>query len=97
MIFDYDPGSGCKPLTVDFTNLSRFVDPESYYWDFGDGATSTMEHPTHIYVTEGSYTVSLRASNPLDTVTELKPFIIEVFDIPVASFDVRPNPVFYTR
>ena len=92
--FDYDPEFGCKPLTVNFTNLSEFVDPESYFWDFGDGATSTEINPSHTYVSTGTYSVSLRASNPLDTLVEFKPLIIEVFDLPVASFDVRPNPVF---
>ena len=31
----------------------------SYYWDFGDGSTSTTSSPTHVYSTDGTYTVSL--------------------------------------
>lgn len=31
----------------------------SYLWDFGDGETSTEEHPTHVYTNPGIYTVSL--------------------------------------
>jgi PKD repeat protein len=46
------------PLTVKFQNFSggqalRFL------WDFGDGTTSTDEAPTHTYVAEGNYTVTL--------------------------------------
>jgi len=29
----------------------------SYSWDFGDGFTSTLKSPSHIYTTEGKYTI----------------------------------------
>ena len=35
----------------------------SYSWSFGDGATSTQENPTHIYATDGTYTVVMTATN----------------------------------
>jgi len=44
--FSYDPPEGCMPLRVSFTNLSQFADPNSYQWDFGDGATSQAINPT---------------------------------------------------
>ncbi len=47
---------------------SSFVDqstnsPTEWRWDFGDGTISTEQNPTHVYSTEGSYPVSLTASN----------------------------------
>ena len=45
------------PTTVDFTNTSFFSN--SYYWDFGDGNTSTSTNPSHTYTSFGTYTVSL--------------------------------------
>ncbi len=46
-----------------FTNES--TNATSYSWDFGDGTTSTAEHPNHTYPAEaGSYTVTLTATNP---------------------------------
>lgn len=45
--------------TVTFTNTSS--DATSYAWDFGDGNTSTMENPQHIYAGDGVYTVTLIA------------------------------------
>ena len=30
-----------------------------YNWDFGDGNTSTDENPTHVYVKEGTYQITL--------------------------------------
>jgi PKD repeat protein len=54
------PTSGLKPLTVDFSDSSSSYDGiAAWDWDFGDGDTSTEQNPTHVYTTEGSYTVSL--------------------------------------
>ena len=35
----------------------------TYMWDFGDGATSTLEMPSHVYTTTGNYTVSLTVTD----------------------------------
>jgi gliding motility-associated-like protein len=48
---------GCTPLYVDFTNQS--VGGDSFEWFFGDGTTSTLEHPDHTYVIGGIHTVIL--------------------------------------
>ncbi|MFB0923945.1 MAG: PKD domain-containing protein, partial [Vicingaceae bacterium] len=42
-------------------NLSNFS--SSYTWDFGDGNSSSEEHPQHIYTTEGNYDITLIATN----------------------------------
>lgn len=34
----------------------------SYYWDFGDGNTSTEENPRHLYQEAGTYEVTLTVS-----------------------------------
>jgi PKD repeat protein len=47
--------------TVTFTNTSTGAD--SYLWDFGDGNSSTEESPVHTYSADGSYNVTLTASN----------------------------------
>jgi hypothetical protein len=46
-------------LAVNFSNTS--ANATSYAWDFGDGATSTLENPTHTYAAPGDYLVSLTA------------------------------------
>lgn len=48
-------------LAVSFTNAS--VDASTYFWDFGDGQTSTAMSPTHTYAASGSYIVCLTATN----------------------------------
>ena len=43
-----------------------------YTWDFGDGGSSTLQHPSHTYATSGTYTVRLTVSSPCGTVTSSK-------------------------
>lgn len=56
--FTAEPLSSSVPFTVDFTDLS-LNDPTAWLWDFGDGGTSTEQHPSHTYRTIGLKTVSL--------------------------------------
>ncbi|HEY6914020.1 MAG TPA: PKD domain-containing protein [Paludibacter sp.] len=53
--------SGSTPLTVQFYDLS--TNATAWSWDFGDGATSIVQDPVHIYTTGGTFTVKLTASN----------------------------------
>ncbi len=47
----------CAPYTVHLDNLSPNI--VSYHWDFGDGDTSNLQNPVHVYAQPGIYTVSL--------------------------------------
>ena len=49
--------SGCGPLTVNFTESS--TDAVAWYWDFGDGSTTTEQNPTHTFINQGTYDISL--------------------------------------
>lgn len=42
---------------VQFSNQTQ--NATTFSWNFGDGSASTMEHPTHTYVSTGNYQVSL--------------------------------------
>lgn len=59
--FSVTPASGGAPLFVGFTNTSQFA--TSWLWNFGDGTTSNVQNPGHIYKAPGTYTASLTASN----------------------------------
>lgn len=52
-----DSSSICQLLETKFTFQGQ--DYESFYWDFGDGTTSTQLNPRHFYNTYGSYTAKL--------------------------------------
>lgn len=47
--------------SVHFEN--RSLGGRTYLWDFGDGSTSTVAHPDHVYKKAGTYTVSLTVMN----------------------------------
>lgn len=57
--FILDPGEGCDPLPVIFTNYSQ---GNQFLWEFGDGSTSTERQPTHVYENPGTFNVRLIAS-----------------------------------
>jgi len=60
VIADFDmPTTGCAPFTVTFDNLSVQQSATNFFWDFGDGNTSTQFEPTHTYNSSGTYTVKL--------------------------------------
>ena len=77
--------SGCATLFVGFTDMSSNV-PTSWYWDFGDGATSTQQSPGHYYTAGGTFTVSLTATNAAGSDTKTKTALITVDAPPVANF-----------
>jgi PKD repeat protein len=55
----------CSALNCNFTSTSSDPDGSiaSYSWNFGDGATSTAQNPTHSYTAGGSYTVTLKVTD----------------------------------
>ena len=61
--FTADVTSGIAPLVVNFTDLS-LDSVDTWNWDFGDGNTSTEQHPQHTYIDPGMFTVSLTVSGP---------------------------------
>ena len=60
--FSADIVSATVGQNIQFTDLST-EDPTSWSWSFGDSNTSTNQNPTHSFDAEGTYTVSLTATN----------------------------------
>ncbi len=59
--FNANPTSGTAPLSVQFTDSSQ--NAAAWNWNFGDGATSPEQNPTHTYPAAGTYNVNLLVSN----------------------------------
>ncbi len=55
----------CIPFPVDFTGAGTCnpvydsIPISGWSWNFGDGTTSTLQNPNHIYTTPGEYTITL--------------------------------------
>ena len=61
-------GNACLPnANMQFTDQSGSNDPThpqiTYQWDFGDGSTSTIQNPSHVFASTGPFNVSLTATN----------------------------------
>jgi len=85
------PVAGCAPYLATFNNTS--LAGQQFYWNFGDGSTSTQTSPQHLYSIPGSYTISLIAvdsstCNIADTTTAT----LIVSDKPTANFSASPQP-----
>ena len=84
------PSTGCAPYNAVFDNTS--LGGQNFLWNFGDGTTSTVAYPTHLYANPGTYIVTLTATdnltcNPTDDTT----MTITVYEGPVSSFTYSPT------
>jgi PKD repeat protein len=58
--FTYTVGNSSENITGDkYTFSTDDFLTSAYLWNFGDGNTSTLQNPVHIYTTSGSKTVTL--------------------------------------
>ena len=74
---------------VDFDNNTELS--STYLWDFGDGSTTTVKHPTHTYETPGNFIVSLTSSNDCGT-TSIQ-YQVEIEEFLEPSFESTTNSV----
>jgi PKD repeat protein len=66
--------NACVNESVTYTATSLGNVATSWFWDFGDGNTSTLQNPTHTYSQGGAFTITLVSSTTtgcLDTVTKI--------------------------
>jgi PKD repeat protein len=85
--FTPDTTEGCAVLPIDFTNFSYGYQP-TYYWDFGNGDTSTLYTPPTIFFEQGewdtTYYVQLNVTNLCGTVYHLDSILVH--PIPIVRF-----------
>jgi PKD repeat protein len=76
--FSANISNGSTPLSVQFIDTSS-NSPTTWFWSFGDGAVSTVSDPVHIYTNDGSYSVTLTATNAQGSDSLTKPnFVVAV-------------------
>ncbi len=84
----------CYPAPVKFYDSSE-NSITSWFWDFGDGRTSTVPNPIHYYLKPGLYTVKLRVCGPqgCDSLIRYNYIYVDSTCYLVAS----PNTILYTN
>ena len=63
--FTYEPENPAAGEEVQFTDRSTDPDGEivEWFWDFGDGSTSTEQNPVHVFEALGNYQVTLTVTD----------------------------------
>jgi parallel beta-helix repeat protein len=90
--FIANPLSGTAPLTVQFTDRSSGP-PTSWAWEFGDGGLSSLQNPSHVYQTSGTFTVKLTVSNAVGQDSRTMAALVTASpppSAPVADFTASP-------
>jgi gliding motility-associated-like protein len=77
--FNYTEISDCDTNIYFFNSLA--VNATSYFWDFGDGTTSTLQNPIHSYTTPGRFDVKFLAMN--DSACNVADTITQTIDVVV--------------
>jgi PKD repeat protein len=88
--FTGSPVTGDALLNVSFFDSSS-NNPVSWSWTFGDGGTSTLQNPSHVYENPGTYTVSLTATNAGGPSTTTKTNYITVTSLPLRISGAPPS------
>lgn len=88
--FSSNSNSACLGDQISFTNTSESFAPiNAYYWDFGDGTTSTLQSPPpKLYSQPGNYTVKLALKGFDGCDSDTLRTTISIGDFPVADFVV---------
>jgi len=84
---------GCPPLKVEFQDLSNSDSLNSKWnWDFGDGKTSTLQNPVHIYEKTGTYDVTLeiQTAQGCKSIRTIDEFVT-IYDSPASIFSLSPS------
>lgn len=81
--------------TIYFTDLST-DNPTSWHWQFGDGDTSDLQNPWHIFTMPGGYSITLKVENQFGYAEMTKPHYIYVMPAqpaPLAWFAGTPTTI----
>jgi len=73
---------------------SSSTDPASYSWDFGDGRTSSGADVVHVFLSEGTFTVTLTAENAAGESTEsIDIVVVPPTQPPIAAIGTLPGVI----
>lgn len=71
-------------FNISFISYSSPTNATSWHWNFGDGDTSNVQNPTHLYSNSGNYTVQLISSDGINIDSISKS--VTVYPKPIVDF-----------
>jgi PKD repeat protein len=82
----------CEMSSTQFTDMSYAPGGviTGWYWEFDDGNTSTLQNPSHVYISAGIYNVTLIVTNNFDCPESIT-IPVTVNSQPVADFDYNSD------
>jgi gliding motility-associated-like protein len=95
IVLSSDTSSVCVPSVVQFNDNSitgNVTDPIiAWNWNFGDGTTSNLQNPTHVYPSAGTFpvTVTVTTSGGCTNNNSSAPYLIHAYPFPVAAFNLN--------
>ncbi len=84
---DFTSVAGCNGDTTEFTSTVNPAGTQGWFWQFGDGGTSVIPDPIHIYANAGTYQVILTITDTAGCVNS-KTKAVVVAPAPLAAFAV---------
>jgi len=83
----------CQSDTLTFTDKSTAVvgTIKTWAWNFGDGGTSSLQNPTHVYTKAGDFITTLLVSNSNGCTSSPDSQKVHIYAKPVSKFTVS-NP-----
>ena len=83
--------TGACPASIKFNDASTNI-PQYWFWNFGDGAVSTQQNPSHTYAQPGTYSVKLKVTNSLgaDSLIRVNYITVSTFSF---SATATPQPI----
>ncbi|MEO5888878.1 MAG: PKD domain-containing protein [Ferruginibacter sp.] len=93
-VADFNFNNACMlDSAVNFINTSSaaFGTLDNWYWDLGDGDTSTSQHPSKVYATPGLKTISMAVKSLEGCASDTITHVVQVYEKPVAGFSFINN------
>ncbi len=80
-------------LQVAFVDEST-ASPTTWFWEFGDGTTSTEQNPVYVFDGDGAYFVCLTVTNEGGNDTACKELLFEtgIINENISELNIYPNP-----
>jgi len=90
---DFSYSGVCSGSLTSFTALgTNLQDVVVWYWQFGDGASSSLQNPVHIYLSAGTYVVTLSVTYSSGSGTMATNYV-NILQLPAANFMVSNSCV----